>query len=97
MYNGFVDREMRCTDHIDYFSLCLMDDDRIIRKSVKTYLDVIIGTKLSKGYKVILLSCPSVSTYLSVLHYQSFLGISQFTPSTIFSLSHFTPSAIIHC
>jgi hypothetical protein len=27
IYNGFVDREMSCTDHIDYFSLCLMDDD----------------------------------------------------------------------
>jgi hypothetical protein len=29
IYNGFADREMECTDHIDYFSLCLMDDDRV--------------------------------------------------------------------
>jgi hypothetical protein len=27
IYNGFADREMSCTDHTDYFSLCLMDDD----------------------------------------------------------------------
>jgi hypothetical protein len=44
------------------------------------------------------LSFPLVThtAYLSVLHYRSFLGTSQFTPSTIFSLSHFTPSAILH-
>jgi hypothetical protein len=83
-YNGFADREMGYTDHIDYFSLFLMDEDRIVRKLVKTYLDVIIGTKLSEGYRVILPSRLSVSTYLSVLHYQSFLSTSQFTPSAIF-------------
>jgi hypothetical protein len=77
-----------------------MDDDQIVRKAVKNYLDVIIGTKLSEGHKVILLPCLSVSTYMSVLHYQPFLGISQFTHSAIFlslfSHSQFTPSAIIH-
>jgi hypothetical protein len=108
IYNVFADREMGYTDHIDYFSLFLMDEDRIVRKLVKTYLDVIIGTKLSEGYRVILPSRLWVSTYLSVLHYQSFLSTSQFTPSAIFylshffpqsfhTLSHFTPSAIIHC
>jgi hypothetical protein len=96
MYNGFVDREMGCTHHIDYFSLCLMDDDQVVRKSTNTYLDVVIGTDLSEGYKVILSSHLSMSTYLSVLHYQSFLGTSQFTPSAIFYLSHFTPSPILH-
>jgi hypothetical protein len=69
IYNGFADREMGCTNHIYYFSLCLMDDDQIVRKSLKTYLDVVIGTELSEGYRVILPSCLSVSTYLSVLHY----------------------------
>jgi hypothetical protein len=96
IYIGFADREMGCTDHIDYFSLCLIDDDRIVRKSMKTYLDIVLGTELSEGYRVILSSRLSVSTYLSVLDYQSFLGTSQFTPSTIFSLTHFTPSPILH-
>jgi hypothetical protein len=32
IYNRFAGREMGCTDHIDYFSLCLMDDDRIVGK-----------------------------------------------------------------
>jgi hypothetical protein len=97
MYNGFADREMGCTDHIDYFLICLMDDHQIVRKSFKTYLDVVIGTKLSEGYRVILPSHLSVSTYLSVLHYQSFLGISQFThsaiihPQSFFTPKHFTP------
>jgi hypothetical protein len=103
MYNGFADREMGCTGHIDYFLICLMDDDQIVRKSLKTYLDVVIATELSEGYRVILTSRLSVSTYLSVLYYQSFLGTSQFTPSTIFhpkpffTQRHFTPSVIIHC
>jgi hypothetical protein len=96
IYNGFADREMGCTDHIDYFSPCPMDDDRIVRKLVKTCLDVVIGTELSEGYIVILSSHLSVSTYLSILHYRSFLGTSQFTPSAIFHLSHFLPSAILH-
>jgi hypothetical protein len=68
IYNEFADREMGCTDHIDYFSFCLMDDDRVVRKSMKTYLDVVIGTDLSEGNKVILPSHLSVSTYLSVLY-----------------------------
>jgi hypothetical protein len=38
IYNVFADREMGYTDHIDYFSLRLMDDDQILRKSLKTYL-----------------------------------------------------------
>jgi hypothetical protein len=102
IYNGFADREMECTDHIDYFSLYLMDDDRVVMKLMKTYLDVVIGIDLLEGYIVILLSHLSVSTYLCVLHYQSFLGTSQFTPSAIFPQSfhiliHFTLSAIIHC
>jgi hypothetical protein len=106
IYNGFADGEMRCTDHIDYFLLYLMDDDRVVRKSMKTYLDVVICTDLSKGYRAILLSCLSVSTYLRVLHYQSFLGTSQFTPTTIFylvmshpqpfyTLNHYTLLAIL--
>jgi hypothetical protein len=102
IYNDFAYREMGCTDHIDYFSICLMDDDRIVRKSSKTYLDVVTCTELSEGYIVILPSCLSVSTFLSLLHYQSFLGTSQFTPSAIFhprpffTLSHFLPVVIIH-
>jgi hypothetical protein len=76
IYNGFVDREMGCTDHIDDFSICLMDDDRIVRKSSKTSLDVVTGTELSEGYRVILPSRVSVSTFLILLHYQSFLGTS---------------------
>jgi hypothetical protein len=44
IYNGFADREMECTDHIDYFSLYLMDDDRTFMKS---------GAKMSEGYRVI--------------------------------------------
>jgi hypothetical protein len=68
MYNGFADREMGCTDHIDYFSICRMDYYHIVRKSLKTYLDVVIGTELSEVYRVILSSCLSVGTYLSVLH-----------------------------
>jgi hypothetical protein len=68
MYNDFADREMACADHINYFSICLMDDNRIVKKLLKTYPDVVIGTELSKGYRVILLSRLSVSTYLSVLH-----------------------------
>jgi hypothetical protein len=47
MYNGFADREMECTNYIDYFLICLMDDHQIVRKSFKTYLDVVIGTELS--------------------------------------------------
>jgi hypothetical protein len=39
---------MGCTDHNDYSSLCLMDDDWIVRKSMKTYLDVVIGAELSE-------------------------------------------------
>jgi hypothetical protein len=94
IYNGFADREMGCTHHIDYFSICLMDDDQIVRKS---------GAELSEGYRVILLSRVSVSTYLSVLYYQALLGTRQFTPLAIFhprsfcTLSHFTPSLILHC
>jgi hypothetical protein len=103
MYSGFADREMGCTDHNDYFSICLVDDDRIVRKSLRTCLDVVIGTELSEWYSVILSSHLSVSTYLSVSHYQSFLGTSQFTPSAIihpqpfFTLRHFTPSVITYC
>jgi hypothetical protein len=96
IYNGFVDKEMGCTDHIDYFSICLMDDDCIVRKSLKISLDVVIGTELSEGYRVILPSYLSVNTFLSLLHYQSFLGRSQFIPSSIFTLSHFLPSAIFY-
>jgi hypothetical protein len=66
IYNGFADREMGCTDHIDYFSICLMDDDRIVRKSLKTSLYVVTGTELSEGYRVILPSRVSVSTFLSL-------------------------------
>jgi hypothetical protein len=103
IYNGFADREMGCIDHIDYFSLCLIDDDRIVMKLVKTYLNYVIGAKLSEGYIVILLSRLSVSTYLSVLHYQSFLGTSHFLPSAIFHpqsfyiVSHFAPPVTLHC
>jgi hypothetical protein len=93
IYNGFADREMGCTDHIDYFLLCLMDDNQIVRKSLKTYLDCVIGSELSEGYKVILPSRLSVSTYLSVLHYQSFLGTSHFHPQSFFTLSHFHPQS----
>jgi hypothetical protein len=102
IYNGFADREMGCTDHIDYFLICLMDDDRIVRKSLKTSLDVVTGTELSEGYRVILPSRLSASTFLSLLHYQSFLVRSQFirsaifSPSAIFTLSHFLPSAIFY-
>jgi hypothetical protein len=87
IYNRFADREMGCTGHIDYFSLCLMNDDRTFRKS---------SAEMSEGYRVILTARLLVSTYLSVLHYQSFLGISYFTPSVIlhcklfYTLSHFT-------
>jgi hypothetical protein len=69
IYNGFANREMRYTDHINYFSLCLMDDDGIVRKLLKTYLDCVIGFELSEGYRVILPSRLSVSSYLNVLHY----------------------------
>jgi hypothetical protein len=69
IYNGIADGEMGCSDHIDYFSLCLMDDDRIFRKSMKTYLDVVIGTELSEGFRVVLSSRLSVSTFLSLLHF----------------------------
>jgi hypothetical protein len=91
IYNGFADREMGCTDHIDYFSICLMDDDHIVRKSLKTFLDVVTSTELSEGYRVILPSHLSVSTFLSLLHYPPFLGRSQFIPSVIFTLNHFHP------
>jgi hypothetical protein len=84
MYNGFADREMGCTDHNDYFSICVNDDKHIVKKLSKTYLDVVTGIELSKGYIVILSSCLLVSTFLSLLHYQSFLGTSQFTLSAIF-------------
>jgi hypothetical protein len=57
IYNRFADREMGCTDHIAYFSLCLMDDDRTFKKS---------GVEMSEGYRVILSDRLSVSTYLSV-------------------------------
>jgi hypothetical protein len=93
IYNGFADREMGCIDHIDYFLLYLMDDDQIVRKYC---------AKLSDGYIVILSSRLSVSNYLSVLHYQSFLGTSQFTPLVIlhprsfYSLSNSTLLAILH-
>jgi hypothetical protein len=101
IYNGFANREMGCTDHIDYFSLCLMDDDQIVRKLLKTYLDCVIGSELSEGYKVILPSRLSMSIYQSVLHYQSFLGTSHFLPSAIFhplpffTISYFTPPVIL--
>jgi hypothetical protein len=48
IFNGFADREMGCTNHIDYFSICLMDHDHIVRKSLKTSLDVVTGTELSE-------------------------------------------------
>jgi hypothetical protein len=60
MYNGFADREMGCTKHIDYFSLCLMNDDQTFKKS---------GAEMSEGYRAILSVRLSVSTYLSVLFY----------------------------
>jgi hypothetical protein len=63
IYSGFADREMGCTDHIAYFSLCLMDDDRTFRTSI---------AKMLEGYRVILPDPLLVSTYLSVLHYHSF-------------------------
>jgi hypothetical protein len=63
IYNGFADREMGCTDHIDYFLICLMDDDRIVRKSLKTSLDVVTGTELSEGYRVILPFGPEPPLY----------------------------------
>jgi hypothetical protein len=102
IYNGFADREMGCTDYIDYFSIYLMDDDRTVTKSLKISLDVVTGTELSKGYRVILSSCVSVSTYMSLLHYQSFLGRSQFIPSAVFhpqpffTVSNYTLLAILH-
>jgi hypothetical protein len=96
IYNGFADREMGCTDHIDYFSICLMDDDHIVKKSLKTSLDVVTGTELSEGYRVILPSRLSVRTFLSLLHYQSFLGRSQFIPSAIFHPQPFSPLAIFY-
>jgi hypothetical protein len=74
IYNGFANREMGCTDPINYLSLCLMDDDRTFKK---------FGAEMSEGYRVILSARLSVSTYLSVLYYQSFLVISHFTPSVI--------------
>jgi hypothetical protein len=89
----FADKEMGCTNHINYFSLCLMEDDRIIRKSLKTYLDCVISSELSEGFRVILPSRLSVSTYLSVLHYPSFLGTCHFSLSAIFTLSHFHPQS----
>jgi hypothetical protein len=61
IYNGFAIREMGCKDHIYYFSLCLMDDDRTFRKS---------GAEMSEGYRVILWARLLVSIYLSVLYYQ---------------------------
>jgi hypothetical protein len=63
---------------------------------MKTYLDVVICTDLLEGYRVILPSHLSVSTYLSVLHYQSFLGTSQFTPSAISHPRLFFSSVISH-
>ena len=63
IYSGFADKEMGSTDHIDYFSLCLMDDDKTFRKS---------EAKKSEGYRVIMPTHVSVSTFLSILHYQSF-------------------------
>jgi hypothetical protein len=96
IYNDFADKEMGCTDHIDYFSIYLMDDDHIVRKLLKTSLDVVTGTELSEGYRVILPSRLSVSTFLSLLHYQSFLCRSSFIPSAIFTLSHFLPSTIFY-
>jgi hypothetical protein len=88
IHSEFADREMGNTDHIDYFLLCLMDDDRTFRKSI---------TEKSKSYRVILLAHLSVSTYLSVLHYQSFFVISHFILSVIlhhksfYTIRHFTP------
>jgi hypothetical protein len=93
---------MGYTDHIDYFLIYLMDDDRIVKKSLKTSLDIVTGTELSEGYRVILLSRVSVSTFLILLHYQSFLGRSQFIPSVIFhpqpffTISNYTLLAILH-
>jgi hypothetical protein len=46
-----------------------MDDDRIFRKSMKTNLDVVTGTELSEGFRVVLSSRLSVSTFLSLLHF----------------------------
>jgi hypothetical protein len=87
---------MGYTDHIDYFLIYLMDDDRIVKKSLKTSLDIVTGTELSEGYRVILLSRVSVSTFLILLHYQSFLGRSQFIPSGIFHPQPFSPLAIFY-
>jgi hypothetical protein len=69
IYNGFTDGEMGCSNHIDYVSLCLIDDDWIFRKSMKTYLDVVTGIELSEGFRVVLPSRLSVSTFLSLLHF----------------------------
>jgi hypothetical protein len=70
-------------------------------KSSKTYLYVVTGTELLEGHRVILPPFLLVSTFLSLLHYQSFLGTSQFTPSTIFhhqpfsTVSNYTLLAIV--
>jgi hypothetical protein len=70
-------------------------------KSSKTYLYVVTGTELSEGHRVILPPFLLVSTFLSLLHYQSFLGTSQFTPSAIFhhqpfsTVSNYTLLAIV--
>jgi hypothetical protein len=70
-----------------------MDDDWTFKK---------YGAEMSEGYRIILSGCLLVSTYLSVLHYQSFLGISQSIPSVILhtqsflGISHFVPSVILH-
>jgi len=55
IFNGFADGEMGNSDEIDFFSLCLTDDDKTFRKS---------DSVRTTGYRVVLPSCISVSTFL---------------------------------
>jgi len=55
IFNGFADGEMGNSDQIDFFSLCLMDDDKTFRKS---------DSVMTAGFRVILPSCISVSTFI---------------------------------
>jgi hypothetical protein len=42
---GFDDKEMASSDHLDYFALCLMDDDKTLRKT---------ETRSCQGFRIVL-------------------------------------------
>lgn len=72
---GFADKEMTSSDHIDYFLLCLMDDDRTSRKSSDDMAECYRVIFDSTSHSIIhLFYCIRLSTLLFYMlsHFEQF-------------------------